>query len=163
MFFCFVFFPFLCSLHLRTCFSSPGNRAAEGGDGEVGESAVLGGHADGIRRLLLPVLVQPFYRVELQEEPSGPRQCPPGRDHRGGCHRDPVRLAPPAVESINCSLAGLYKHKDSFEFFFLNVEKLPRLWICFFCFFGMHFLCTGLFLSSFGIYYFIHFLSILSV
>lgn len=100
--------PFAPLRHLRTCFSSPGNRAAEGGDGEVGESAVLGGHADGVRRPLLTVLVQPFLRAELQEDPSGPHQCPPGRHHRGGCHRDPVQLAPPAGESINCSRQGFF-------------------------------------------------------
>lgn len=105
--------PFTSEPH---CFLSPGDRAAEGGDGEVGESSVLGGHADCIRRPLLTVLVQPFFRLELQEEPWAPRRHPPGRDHRGGCHRDTTQLAPPAGESINCRLAGfLDKHKDIFE------------------------------------------------
>lgn len=71
----FLFFVFLLCLSLCSftsephCFLSPGDRAAEGGDGEVGESSVLGGHADCIRRPLLTVLVQPFFRLELQEEP----------------------------------------------------------------------------------------------
>lgn len=72
-FFFFFFLRFVClsapSPQNLTVFLSPGDRAAEGGDGEVGESSVLGGHADCIRRPLLTVLVQPFFRLELQEEP----------------------------------------------------------------------------------------------
>lgn len=71
----------------------PGHRASEGRDGEVGEGAVSGGGADGVRRPLLFVLVQPVQRAELQEEPRGARHRPSGGDHRGGRHRDPTHLA----------------------------------------------------------------------
>ena len=68
--------------------SSAGDRASEGRDGEMGEGAMLGSHADGVRWPVLPVLVQPLYRAELQEELFGPHRHPAGGDHRGGRHRD---------------------------------------------------------------------------
>lgn len=63
----------------------------------MGEGAVLGGHADGVRRPVLSVLVQPLRGAELQEELSGALHRPAGGDHRGGRHRDTTRLALPAA------------------------------------------------------------------
>lgn len=79
-----------------TVVSSPGNRAAEGGDGAVGEPAVLGGHAGGVWRPPVSGVVQPLRTAELQEEPAGARPRPSGDDHRGGRHRDTTQLVPPA-------------------------------------------------------------------
>lgn len=75
--------------------SSAGHRAFEGRDGEMGEGAMLGSHADGVRWPVLPVLVQPLLRAELQEELSGSHRHPTGRDHRGGRHRDTTQLVLP--------------------------------------------------------------------
>lgn len=58
----------------------------------MGEGAVQGGHAGGVRRPVLPVLVQPLHWAELQEEPPGPRQRPTGGDHPGGRYRDTTDL-----------------------------------------------------------------------
>lgn len=72
----------------------------------MGEGAVLGGHADGVRRPVLPVLVQPLRRAELQEEPPGARHRPTGGDHRGGRHRDTTRIALPCSQEDVCSQSG---------------------------------------------------------
>ena len=79
------------------CVFFPGHRASEGWDREVGEGAVLGGHAGGIWRPVLSVLVQPLCRAELQEEHCRACHCSAGGDHWGGRHRDTTQLAPPAV------------------------------------------------------------------
>ncbi|XP_030013571.1 palmitoyltransferase ZDHHC3-A isoform X3 [Sphaeramia orbicularis] len=89
--------------HFLYCFEDDWtrNRASEGGDGEVGEGAVLGGHGGGVRGPILPVLVQPLLRAELPEDPPGPRHRPTGGNHRGGRHRDPAELVPaPRTDSI---------------------------------------------------------------
>lgn len=64
--------------------SSPGNRASEGGDRQVGEDALLGGHAPGIRGPVLSLLVQSLHRSDVQTDPRGAVASPVGRDHRGG-------------------------------------------------------------------------------
>ncbi|XP_073342027.1 palmitoyltransferase ZDHHC3-A isoform X2 [Pagrus major] len=76
--------------HFLNCFEDDWtrNRASEGGDREVGKGAVSGGHAGGVWRPVISVLVQPLLRAELQEEPARAHQHPTGGDHRGGCHRD---------------------------------------------------------------------------
>ncbi|XP_070822128.1 palmitoyltransferase ZDHHC3-A isoform X3 [Chaetodon trifascialis] len=85
--------------HFLNCFEDDWtrNRASEGGDGEVGEGAVLGGHAGGFRWPVLSVLVQPLCRAELQEERPGACYHSTGGDHRGGRHRDTTRVALPAA------------------------------------------------------------------
>nr|XP_040021882.1 palmitoyltransferase ZDHHC3-A-like isoform X6 [Gasterosteus aculeatus aculeatus] len=84
--------------HFLYCFEDDWtrNRAAEGGDGAVGEPAVLGGHAGGVWRPPVSGVVQPLRTAELQEEPVGARPRPSGDDHRGGRHRDTTQLVPPA-------------------------------------------------------------------
>lgn len=90
-----VFFLFVC-LFFLTWILSPqtfhvlslaGNRASEGGDGEVGKGFVQGGHADGVWGPVLSLLVQPLLRAELQE-PSRAHHGSTGGDHRRGRHRD---------------------------------------------------------------------------
>ncbi|XP_054869646.1 palmitoyltransferase ZDHHC3-A isoform X3 [Amphiprion ocellaris] len=95
--------------HFLYCFEDDWtrNRAPEGRDGEMGEGAVLGGYAGGVWRPVLPVVVQPVYWPELQEEPSGPRLRPTGGDHRGGCHRDTTQLEPPTEEDCFSLAAAL--------------------------------------------------------
>lgn len=61
--------------------SSAGNRASEEGDREVGEGAMLGGHADGVRGPILSFLVQSIFGAELQEEPPRARHRSTGGDH----------------------------------------------------------------------------------
>lgn len=73
--------------------SSPGYRASERGDREMGEGAVLGGLAGGFRGLIFAVLVQSLLKPELQEEPNRARHRPTGRDHWGGRHNDPTGVA----------------------------------------------------------------------
>lgn len=60
----------------------------------MGEDAMLGGLAVGVRRPFLSDLVQPSVRSELSTSPSTPHHHPTGGDHRGGRHRDPTQLDP---------------------------------------------------------------------
>ncbi|XP_019946542.2 palmitoyltransferase ZDHHC3-A isoform X4 [Paralichthys olivaceus] len=71
--------------HFLYCFEDDWtrNRASEGRNREVGESALLGGHADGLWRPVLPVLVQPVHRAELQEESSRAQHHPTRGNNRG--------------------------------------------------------------------------------
>lgn len=71
----------LLSPQTLTVVSSAGNRASEGGDGEVGEGAVLGGHADGVRGPVLSFLVQSIFGAELQEEPPRAHHRSTGGDY----------------------------------------------------------------------------------
>lgn len=121
----------LPSPHTLTAVCSPGNRASEGRDGEVGEGAVLEGHADGVWRPVLSVLVQPVRRAQLQEEPSRARPRPTGADHRGGRHRDTTELVLPAVRrTFSLSLAALlYKQIYGLYQGFLNRDKPPGILI----------------------------------
>lgn len=64
--------------------SSPGNRASEGGDRQVGEDTLLGGHARGFRGPVLSLLVQSLHRSDVQTHPRGAGESPAGRHHRGG-------------------------------------------------------------------------------
>lgn len=50
----------------------------------MGEDALLGGHALGVRGPFLPLLVQPLHRFDLPTDPRGAGGSPAGRDHRGG-------------------------------------------------------------------------------
>ncbi|XP_051921554.1 palmitoyltransferase ZDHHC3-A isoform X3 [Hippocampus zosterae] len=61
---------FMVVFHFLYCFEDDWtrNRTFERGDGEVGEDAVLGSHEDGVRRPVLPDLVQSLLWDELQEE-----------------------------------------------------------------------------------------------
>ncbi|XP_077382397.1 palmitoyltransferase ZDHHC3-A isoform X3 [Festucalex cinctus] len=85
---------FMVVFHFLYCFEDDWtrHRTLKGGDGQVGEGAVLGGHEDGVRWAVVPQLVQSLLRDELQEETPGARQPPAGGHHRGGCHRDPAQL-----------------------------------------------------------------------
>lgn len=81
----------------------------------MGEVAELGGHADGVRRPVLFILVQPLCRAELQE-PFGACPRPTGGDHRRGRHRDTTQLALPAFrKALFLSLVVLL-YKQNFEF-----------------------------------------------
>ncbi|XP_034729750.1 palmitoyltransferase ZDHHC3-A-like isoform X3 [Etheostoma cragini] len=68
--------------HFLYCFEDDWtrNRASEGRDRKVGEVAVLEGHADGVWRPVLFILVQPLCRAELQECFRA-CPCPTGGDH----------------------------------------------------------------------------------
>lgn len=83
----FCFFTWVLSPQTFRVLSPAGNRASEGGDGEVGEGFVQGGHAGGVWRPVLSLLVQPLLRAELQEPPRS-HHGSTGGDHRGGRHRD---------------------------------------------------------------------------
>lgn len=50
----------------------------------MGEDALLGGYACGVRGSLLPLLVQSLHRSDLQTNPRGAGGSPSGRDHPGG-------------------------------------------------------------------------------
>ncbi|XP_031144150.1 palmitoyltransferase ZDHHC3-A-like isoform X2 [Sander lucioperca] len=103
--------------HFLYCFEDDWtrNRASEGRDRKVGEVAELGGHADGVRRPVLFILVQPLCRAELQE-PFGACPRPTGGDHRRGRHRDTTQLALPAFrKALFLSLVVLL-YKQNFEF-----------------------------------------------
>ncbi|XP_061570785.1 palmitoyltransferase ZDHHC3-A-like isoform X2 [Cololabis saira] len=86
--------------HFLYCFEDDWtrHRAAEGGDGEVGEGSLLGGHEDGVRRAPLPVLVQPLLRPELPARPPGPRPRPAGGHRGGGRHHHPAGLTGPGPD-----------------------------------------------------------------
>lgn len=79
--------------------SSPGNRASEGRDRPVGEDALLGGHAGGVRGPVLSLLVQSLHRSELQADPHGADWSSNGRHHRGGHHRDSTSVMFSLVQS----------------------------------------------------------------
>ncbi|XP_077431714.1 palmitoyltransferase ZDHHC3-A isoform X3 [Vanacampus margaritifer] len=89
---------FMVVFHFLYCFEDDWtrHRTLEGGDGQVGEGTVLGGHEDGVRWAVLPHLVQSLLGDELQEETRRAQQTPAGGHHRGGRHRDPAQLGPSA-------------------------------------------------------------------
>lgn len=97
--------------------SSPGNRASEGGDRQVGEDAMLGGNAVGIRGAILPLLVQSLHRCDMQTDPHGARRSPIGRDHRGGRYWDSPWVILPGSHSRSPPLA--FKFLNNFNPFWL--------------------------------------------
>lgn len=136
--FCFVFFTWVLSPQTFHVLSSAGNRASEGGDGEVGEGFVQGGHADGVWGPVLPLLVQPLLRAELQEPPRA-HHGPTGGDHRGGRHRDtsgivgalsqgrrgPLRYSR-TRDVVRASLSGARQHWMLFKSFFFLMQGLQK-------------------------------------
>lgn len=93
--------PQFLSPQTNTVVSSAGNRASEGGDRKVGKGAMPGGHADGVWRPIISVLVQPLLRAELQEEPARAHQHPTGGDHRRGCYRNTTGVMLSAVRKTH--------------------------------------------------------------
>jgi len=93
-----------------TVISPPGDRAAEGRDGPLGQGAAPGGRAGGVRRAAVAVVVQPVRRAQLQEgAAAGARGRPPGAHRGGGRHRD----AP--LEPLDISeLRDFRRHRGGF-------------------------------------------------
>lgn len=91
--------------------SFAGNRASEGGDGEMGEDFLLGGHADGVRGPVLALLVQPLLGNELQEAPRA-HAGSAGRHHRGGRDRDPTGVVGAFPQGRRLHWPSVYVSKD---------------------------------------------------
>lgn len=107
------FAHWILSPHTLRVLSFAGNRASEGGDGEMGEDLLLGGHADGVRGPVLALLVQPLLGNELQEVPRA-HGGSAGRHHRGGRHRDPTGVvgAFPQGRRLHCPPTPVHVSKD---------------------------------------------------
>ncbi|XP_035019101.1 palmitoyltransferase ZDHHC3-A isoform X2 [Hippoglossus stenolepis] len=110
--------------HFLYCFEDDwtSNRASEGRDREVGEGAVLGGHANGLWRPVLPVLVQPLHRAELQEESSRAQHHHTRGNNRGGHHRDIAQLALENIFFLSLTELLHWHMKISWFPTFSNVE-----------------------------------------
>ncbi|XP_036930402.1 palmitoyltransferase ZDHHC3-A isoform X1 [Acanthopagrus latus] len=123
--------------HFLNCFEDDWtrNRASEGGDRKVGKGAVPRGHADGVRRPVISVLVQPLLRAELQEEPARAHQHPTGGDHRRGCHRDSPGVMLPAARKTSQQESKDLRHlwTEAFILAFLIMKIRIGIRICIYC------------------------------